>query len=427
MKGFWFRRGFVTVSAALGLVLIVSLRPAVAADPSSGELKNVPKPVGWSGSVSRIAAGSGGVPECTSTPCDRFDLIVDLPGGVWEDKPGGVEVSIRWSSFGDNLRLYVYRDRALVARSDGVIATAQSVLIPRAPNGAYAIYVAFDADSVRDVIYYEALAEVERPPSPFPLRPLLPDLVVRPQRNVTFDTPIIDFFEPLPPPGESCFPSEATEEDAETCLRFDQVFANVGEGPLEMRFAIPRDPGSPARTIRQRIYWSDGPAHFEERLAGTWEFHPYHGHHHYTGFGVSRLWATDGAGARAGGTPLRTARKVSFCIVDIEIDAWREKGNGPRTYQAPDCLFPIESDAENDYLVQGVTPGWADVYDWFLPDQYIEVTGVPDGVYLVETIADPDNTILEGDESNNCGAVYVLLSDTASSPAAELLGPGPTC
>ena len=79
-------------------------------------------------------------------------------------------------------------------------------------------------------------------------------------------------------------------------------------------------------------------------------------------------------------------------------------------------------------LVQGVTPGWANVYDWFLPDQYIEVTGVPDGVYLLETIADPDSTILEAEESNNCGAVYVRLANTASSsPAAALLGPGPTC
>ena len=83
--------------------------------------------------------------------------------------------------------------------------------------------------------------------------------------------------------------------------------------------------------------------------------------------------------------------------------------------------------AENDYLVQGITAGWADVYDWYLPDQYIEVTGVPDGVYILDTIADPDNTILEANESNNCGSVYVRLSNVATSPTAELLGPGPRC
>jgi hypothetical protein len=52
---------------------------------------------------------------------------------------------------------------------------------------------------------------------------------------------------------------------------------------------------------------------------------------------------------------------------------------------------------------------------------------VPDGVYLLETIADPENTILEANESNNCGSAYVRLSNIASSPTAELLGPGPPC
>jgi hypothetical protein len=414
------------IALATGVGLLVFSMQSAAAEPASGELQRVSKAVGWSGSVARAPAPAGQVPECASTACDRFDLDVDLPRRVWK-KPGGVEVSIRWSSFGDNLRLYVYRGGTRVAASEGIVATAQSVLIPEAPNGTYSVYVAHDPDSVSDVIQYEGLAEVERPPRANPARPLLPDLVVRPQRNATFETPFLDFFEPLPPPGESCFPSEQAEEGARTCLRFDQVYANVGEGPLEMRFAIPRDSASEERTIRQRIYRSDDPTRFDERLAGEWEFHHAHGHYHYTGFGVSRLWATDGAGARVGAQPVRTARKVSFCVVDIEIDAWGEKGNGPRTYPTPECLFPTESDGENDYLVQGITPGWADVYDWFLPDQYIEVSGVPDGTYLLETIADPDNTILEADESNNCGSIYVRLSNVDSSPTAELLGPGPPC
>jgi Lysyl oxidase len=424
-----FRRGalgvLIALAAGVGL-LPFSMGTAVAAEPAAGKLKSVQKAVGWSGSVAPTAAPAGEIPECASTACDRFDLSVDLPRRVWHRR-GGVEVSVRWSSFGDNLRLYVYRAGTRVAASDGIIATAQSVLIPQAPNGQYAVYVAYDPDSVNDVIRYEGLAEVERPPKAKPVRPLLPDLVGRPQRNTTFETPFLDFFEPLPPPGESCFPSETAEEGAQTCLRFDQVFANVGEGPLEMRFAIPRDPASEARTIRQRIYRSDGPTHFDERPAGEWEFHEFHGHYHYTGFGVSRLWATDRSGGRAGVEPVRTARKVSFCITDIEIDAWGEKGNGPRTYPTPDCLFPTESDGQNDYLVQGITAGWADVYDWYLPDQYIEVTGVPDGVYILETIADPDNTILEANESNNCGSSYVRLSNVATSPTAELLGPGPRC
>jgi subtilase family serine protease len=42
-----------------------------------------------------------------------------------------------------------------------------------------------------------------------------------------------------------------------------------------------------------------------------------------------------------------------------------------------------------------------------LPDQYIEVTGVPSGLYVLQTIADPDDTIREANEHNNCGSVLV--------------------
>jgi hypothetical protein len=416
---------FFAIAAAIAL-LVLSVDTAEAARPATGELKNK-KAVFWNGAVARANVPPGEIPECAATTCDRFDLVVGLPHRSWVRKPGGVEVSIRWSGVGNNLGLYVYRDGARVAASEQglAVATAASVVIPEAQNGTYSVYAAFDRTSASDRIIYQGVAEVERPPKAKPPRPLLPDLVVRPLRNATFETPFIDFFEPLPPPGESCFPSEAAEEGAETCLRFDSLFANVGEGPLEMRFAIPRDPASEERTISQRIYRSDGA--IEERSAGEWEFHGAHGHFHYTGFGVSRLWATDAVGARVGPEPVRTADKVSFCIIDTDLDAFGKKGNGPRTYHATDCLAPTESDTENDYLVQGITPGWGDLYDWFLPDQYIEVSGVPDGVYVLETIADPDNTILEANESNNCGSVYVRLLNVSSSPTAELLGPGPRC
>ena len=78
--------------------------------------------------------------------------------------------------------------------------------------------------------------------------------------------------------------------------------------------------------------------------------------------------------------------------------------------------------------MQGMTRGWADVYDWYLPGQYVEVTGVPDGVYILETLVDPDGLIEESDESNNCGSVYVRLENVdLPSRSAELLGPGPAC
>jgi hypothetical protein len=257
----------------------------------------------------------------------------------------------------------------------------------------------------------------------------------RPQRNVTFDAPPSIFFEAGPVTG-NCFQSEI-QEGARLCLRFDQVLANTGEGPLELRFLLP--PAQPVQgdvgDIQQVIYGSNGGS--TQRSGGQWEYHAVHQHFHYTAFAASRIWTIDQFGKR-GAAPVRsprhklgsagtisaTGRKVSFCIVDIEIDAWARKGDAPRTYSAPACLEPTPG----GYLRQGLTAGWADVYDWFLPDQYIDVYGLPDGLYVLETVADPDNTILEANETNNCGAVVVLLTGMkTATPKSTLIGPAPAC
>src|SRR5262245_59230996 len=109
---------------------IASLFTASSLCAASGTLKNTVQTVQWSGAVARSAGHIGEVPECTPG-CDRFDLTIDLPAGVWNLRPGGVQVAIRWngSIFGDNLRLYVYRGSTLIAKSDGIIAISQGVLI----------------------------------------------------------------------------------------------------------------------------------------------------------------------------------------------------------------------------------------------------------------------------------------------------------
>jgi len=57
-----------------------------------------------------------------------------------------------------------------------------------------------------------------------------------------------------------------------------------------------------------------------------------------------------------------------------------------------------------------------------------DVEGDAETRALLETIVDPDETILEANESNNCGSVLIQLSGMGTdSPSAELLGKGPPC
>ena len=391
---------------------------------TTGPLKSPNQTLLWSGTV---GTGDPTPAVCGGNPCDSFPLTVDLPAGVWTGHSGAVQVAVRWPLQFNSLSLYVYQGSTQVASAEGIISEGEVLMIPNAPNGNYTIYVAWNPISVQPAVSYELLAEVEYDLNPMPSRDLLPDLAMRTAPNVTFDTPSFPIFGwPEPQPGDTCYPIETFEDGAQTCLRFDQVMANRGEGKLELKLAIPNDPENTATNAVQEIQTTDGTTY--DRIAGSWEYHEAHGHFHYREFAQARLWQADSHGKRVGSAPVRTGHKVSFCIIDVRIDAWAEEGDLPRQYGVPRCLFPTEFDDEYSYIVSGITRGWADVYDWYLPDQYIEVSGLPDGDYVVESIADPENGIVEEDESNNCFSNVIRLRDVdLPSRSVELLGDGQKC
>jgi hypothetical protein len=399
--------------------------------PGRGVLSQRHAPLFWEGRVGPEDAPTGGEPvECATVPCDRFRLKIELPIGTFQNpnRPGGVQVALRW--FGnpgghtlppgvpgccgefDTLHLWVYKDGALRAASPGIIAVSQSAFIPEPENGWYDIWIAYDPTyNIAPAVEYEALAEVEYLPKIRPVKRLLPDLTFRGTERITFETPSFPIFEPDPPPGSSCFLSEVFEDGAQTCLRFDQIIANRGVGPIEIAFQVPSAAVPDDDTlfpVAQRLYNSDGT--FIDRPGGTVEYHPVHQHYHYSSFANALLWRSNARGARLGPEPAAASHKVSFCMADIRIDAWGEKGDGPRKYYAPDCLFPESSNEGVDQYRQGINNGWADVYDWYIPDQYIEVTGVPNGFYRLEFCADPLNEIEEEDETNNCIVNHIRLS-----------------
>jgi hypothetical protein len=402
-----------------------------AAGQTSGVLDQRQLPLFWQGRVGPEDTPTGGEPpECADVPCDRFRLRLDLPDGTFQNpnRPGGVQVALRW--FGnpgghtlppgvpgccgefDTLHLWIYKDGALVAASPGIIAVSQSAFLPEPENGWYDVWIAYDPSyNVAPFVEYEALAEVEFLPNVAPAKRLLPDLTFHGTERITFDTPSFPIFEPDPPAGASCFQSEMDEDGAQTCLRFDQIVANLGAGPIEIAYDVPSgatpDAGVPF-PVSQRVYDSDGS--FTDRPGGTVTYHGVHGHYHYSSFANALLWRSNDAGAKLGDAPVAASHKVSFCMADIRIDAWGEKGDGPRKYYAPDCLFPSASDGVTDQYRQGVNNGWSDVYDWYIPDQYIEVTGVPSGLYRLEFCADPFNELEEEREDNNCVVNHIRLS-----------------
>jgi len=177
-----------------------------------------------------------------------------------------------------------------------------------------------------------------------------------------------------------------------TLLKLSNATPNIGDGPLEIvQGEIVNDTQV---FVNQHIYRADGT--FWERPAGTFTFHEEHDHVHFDGWAAYRLRAmTEDGGV---GDILSEGEKVSFCLVDFYVyDRTNPNFRAPGLYTS--CGFTI----------QGITPGWADLYSLQVPGQHVDITGIPDGMYWLESEVDPDDKILEKDETNNASRVRVAL------------------
>lgn len=388
---------------ALVVALAVTLLPMVATGATAADgdgLVTAKDDERWTGVA----------PVMTS---DVHPIELAVPPDHWAKHPGGLQIGIRWASENDDLELSVTGPDGVVHSSAGIVSVAESVLIESATPGTYTIEVTSAGTAA---VAYEAVAQVEHGVKVNPVRQLLPDLTSLPSRNLHF---AVGAYLVSPIEGgldvQSCYPEEMVEQGARKCLRFDQIIENVGEGPFELRYVLPPEDASPSGDTRlvtfekllQRIYWSDGRAPTDVR-ADSYEFHPAHAHFHYRQFAVSALWRTDERGVKVDprSGPAATGRKNGFCMVDVENTWFGLLGDAARTYRPPACLAPTEGN-EN---VNGISRGWADVYNWFLADQFIEVSSLTDGFYALETVADPGGTVRESNEKNNCTSVLIELS-----------------
>ena len=159
-----------------------------------------------------------------------------------------------------------------------------------------------------------------------------PDLTVDPQR-FTSQMEIIDrLFD-----DGTCAVQEGAVSGTgyRRILRFDTVLMNGGDGDLIV--GDRSDPNNP--------------------YAAYFVFAPCHGHYHIRDFSVYELLDTSGTTVVAG-------HKQGFCFED----SFKYFGNRSNGYS---CAY------------QGITSGWGDWYYKQLTGQWIDITGVPEGDYIV--------------------------------------------
>lgn len=174
-------------------------------------------------------------------------------------------------------------------------------------------------------------------------------------------------------------------------LRFSNSVANVGDGVLELRGG--QVTGS-TREVWQRIYNSD--RSYSQRLVGNFVYHPSHKHMHFEDF-VDYYLRQRGADNSVGAI-VAESRKVSFCVRDTQVANSSLPG-----FTWPPYFLSCTAN------VQGITVGWRDVYNKRLPEQWIDITGIPPGRYWLESRADRNNRLVEINENNNLTRVAIIL------------------
>lgn len=183
-------------------------------------------------------------------------------------------------------------------------------------------------------------------------------------------------------------------EPGHVLLRFSTTSANQGAGPLELRGG--EVTGDEAQNVYQRIYNNRG-GH-TDHLAGQFVYHPSHGHIHFEDYARYRLREVTPEGKV--GDVIAGGQKTSFALLDTD----------KYDITLPDARQGAHYTEAGQ--IQGISVGWADVYEADLPDQWIDITGVPRGTYWLEVVIDPKNNLIESDETNNRARIKVTIGST---------------
>jgi hypothetical protein len=174
---------------------------------------------------------------------------------------------------------------------------------------------------------------------------------------------------------------------------FHGALPNAGVGPLEIREVT--HPNN-TQDVYQRIYDMNGDV--TERLVGSFPNAASIPPRHLFLPGIAQYNLRPVLPGDGVGPVVAQMNKTSMAVVDST------------TYNSMlDGYDPIPGYASVSAPILGISIGWADVYPSYLPGQWIDVTGLPDGQYWLEVIADPFDQILEHNETNNTTRIKVNL------------------
>jgi Bacterial Ig domain/Lysyl oxidase len=225
-------------------------------------------------------------------------------------------------------------------------------------------------------------------------------------------------------------------------LRFSHITWNAGAGPLEIRPSFNAATGT--ALAFQRLYSRDASGNLvfvkDVPIAVPMRFDSPSDYR----FPLSAFYLyTNANGVPGTPVPVATSPKIDFCMTeDFEVSGTTiDPGT---SFAVPFSVLPNTppsvvysgGNCSDPNGILGLSVGWGDKYDYLDPGENIDITNVPDGVYWLRSIADPQHLLTESNPSNNItdtqiqisgNTVNVLQRKTADStpPTITLTSPGP--
>ncbi|MDQ3517369.1 MAG: lysyl oxidase family protein [Gemmatimonadota bacterium] len=192
-----------------------------------------------------------------------------------------------------------------------------------------------------------------------------------------------------------------TTAAGQTRLRFTTIIINIGDGPFEV---LGHTPSNGEMEVDQRIAnsngtWTTNPTNFAMFFAGDG-----HTHWHVRDLATYELKNT-------AATIKRTGEKHGFCFFD----------NKPSFLTLPDAPQSAQylkagcGEASDTTVTTGLSIGWGDRYAAGLPDQYIDITGLPSGEYTLTATVDEQGFLTERCEANNTTTAVLRISGSSVS------------
>jgi hypothetical protein len=153
--------------------------------------------------------------------------------------------------------------------------------------------------------------------------------------------------------------------------------------------------------------------------SAIFEFAPCHQHFHFRKYAAYRLWRpADYARFQqlkvehpdmlsadiiaAGGLAPILGTKKGFCVADALPAPGFAGTRDPRTY--------LSCGTATEHGNQGLGLGWADEYSSRVPGQWIDVTDVADGDYVLDVETNPDRLFQEARYDDNSASVPVRIN-----------------